>query len=141
MADIHSKETRSFNMSRIKGKDTKPEIQVRKFLHSKGLRFRIHHPGLPGKPDVVLPKYKSIVFVHGCFWHGHESCKYFILPKTNPQWWKQKITNNKMNDAKHLSKLTRMGYAVHEVWECQLKSPNKESFLQQLVNNIRRGGS
>src|SRR5688572_14620702 len=82
MADVHSKEVRSYNMSRIKGKNTKPEMLVRKFLHANGFRYRLHAKKLPGKPDILLPKYKTVIFVHGCFWHGHEGCKYYVIPKT-----------------------------------------------------------
>jgi len=85
--DVHDKHTRAFNMSRIKGKDTKPEILVRRFLHAHGYRYRLHVKDLPGKPDIVLAKYKTVVFVHGCFWHGHKGCKYFTIPKTRTEWW------------------------------------------------------
>ncbi|MBC7451038.1 MAG: DNA mismatch endonuclease Vsr [Cytophagales bacterium] len=85
MADVHSKEVRSYNMSQIKGKDTKPEMLVRKFLFSKGFRFRLHVKDLPGKPDIVLPKYRTVIFIHGCFWHGHEGCRYFVMPKTRTE--------------------------------------------------------
>jgi DNA mismatch endonuclease (patch repair protein) len=85
MADVHDSATRGYNMSQIKGKSTKPEIVVRKFLFSKGFRYRIHDKKLPGKPDIVLPKYRTIIFVHGCFWHGHQACKYYVVPKTNSE--------------------------------------------------------
>jgi DNA mismatch endonuclease (patch repair protein) len=85
MMDVHSKEVRSFNMSQIKGKDTKPEMLVRRFLFSKGVRYRLHDKKLPGKPDMVFPKYKKVIFIHGCFWHGHEGCKYFVVPKTRTE--------------------------------------------------------
>lgn len=91
MSDVHSKEVRSYNMSQIKSKNTKPEILVRKFLFAKGLRFRLHDKNLPGKPDIVLKKYKTVIFVDGCFWHGHDKCKYFIIPKTRTDWWLEKI--------------------------------------------------
>jgi DNA mismatch endonuclease (patch repair protein) len=94
MADVHSKETRSYNMSRIKGKDTKPEMLVRKFLFANGFRYRLHDKNLPGKPDIVLPKYKTVIFVNGCFWHGHENCKYFVIPKTRTEWWLNKSIRN-----------------------------------------------
>jgi DNA mismatch endonuclease (patch repair protein) len=87
MADVHTKKQRSFNMSRIKGKDTKPEMLVRKFLHANGFRYKLHDKKLPGKPDIVLPKYNTVIFVHGCFWHGHTNCKYFKIPQTRTQWW------------------------------------------------------
>jgi len=102
MADVHDKQTRSFNMSRIKGKDTKPEMLVRKFLFSKGFRYRLYDKKLPGKPDIVLPKYKTVIFIHGCFWHGHEGCKYFVVPKTRTEWWKAKIDGIKHKDAYNL---------------------------------------
>ena len=91
MTDVHDSPTRSFNMSRIKGKNTKPEMLVRKFLFSKGFRYRLHVKNLPGNPDIVLPKYKTVIFVNGCFWHGHKGCRYFVLPKTRTEWWLQKI--------------------------------------------------
>ena len=98
MADVHSPEVRSYNMSMIKGKNTKPEMVVRKYLHSHGFRFRLHDKRLPGKPDIVLPKYKTVIMVHGCFWHGHEGCRYYIVPKTRTEWWLNKINRNKEVD-------------------------------------------
>jgi len=89
MADVHNKEQRRFNMQQIKGKNTKPEMLVRKFLHANGYRYKLHDKKLPGRPDMVLPKYQTVIFVHGCFWHGHANCKYFVVPKTNTQWWTQ----------------------------------------------------
>jgi len=87
MTDVHNRQTRSYNMSQIKGKNTKPEIMVRKFLFANGFRYRLHDKKLPGKPDIVLPKYKTVIFVNGCFWHGHEGCRYFVVPKTKTEWW------------------------------------------------------
>ena len=104
MADVHDKKTRSYNMSRIKGKDTKPELLVRKFLHAHGYRYRLNVKTLPGKPDIVLPKYHTIIFVHGCFWHGHENCKYFKIPQTRTQWWTDKININKATLIKEIIK-------------------------------------
>ncbi|WP_162342541.1 very short patch repair endonuclease [Cyclobacterium salsum] len=101
MADVHEPEIRSYNMSRIKGKDTKPEMLVRKFLHAHGFRFKLHDKMLPGKPDIVLPKYNTIVQVHGCFWHGHEGCKYYVVPKTRTQWWLDKINADRQKDKDH----------------------------------------
>jgi DNA mismatch endonuclease (patch repair protein) len=86
MADVHDKATRSYNMSRIRAKNTKPELLVRKFLHAQGFRFRLHDKKLPGKPDIVLPKHKTVIFIHGCFWHGHKGCKYYVVPKTRTDW-------------------------------------------------------
>ncbi len=105
MADVHTKEIRSYNMSRIKGKNTKPEMLVRKFLYAHGYRYRIHDKKLPGKPDIVLPKYRTVIFVHGCFWHGHKNCKYFVVPKTRTEWWLNKINGNIGNNAKNIKAL------------------------------------
>ena len=119
--DKHSKETRSYNMSMIKSSGTKPEETVRKYLFSKGLRYRKNVKTLPGKPDIVLPKYKTIVFVNGCFWHGHKGCKYFVMPKTNVEFWTEKITKNIARDEITYKKLQNMGWNVIVVWECELK--------------------
>ena len=100
MSDVHSKEVRSYNMSQIKSKNTKPEILVRKFLFAKGYVFRLHVKNLPGKPDIVLQKYNTVIFVDGCFWHGHDNCKYFIIPKTRTDWWLEKINKTIQNDKK-----------------------------------------
>jgi DNA mismatch endonuclease, patch repair protein len=121
VADVHTKAQRSYNMSRIRGKNTKPEILVRKFLHSKGYRFRLHDKKLPGKPDIVLPKYKTVIFVQGCFWHGHKGCKYFVVPKTRTKWWLEKIEGNKMRDKKAFKELKKAGWKVMEIWECKSK--------------------
>ncbi|MEO6721762.1 MAG: very short patch repair endonuclease [Ferruginibacter sp.] len=120
MADVHSKAVRSYNMSRIKGKNTKPEMLVRKFLHANGFRYRPYDKKLPGKPDIVLPKYKTVIFVHGCFWHGHAGCKKAALPKTRTIWWRDKISINKRNDFKSTLKLRSQGWQVIEIWECEL---------------------
>ena len=105
MADVHNKATRSFNMSRIKGKDTKPEMLVRKYLHGNGLRYRLHNKNLPGKPDLTLSKYLTVIFVNGCFWHGHKGCKYFVMPKTRTEWWSEKIEETIKRDTKALNDL------------------------------------
>lgn len=130
MTDVHSKTVRSYNMSRIRNKDTKPEITVRKFLFSKGFRYRVNDKKLPGKPDIVLPKYKTVIFVNGCFWHGHENCKYFKLPSTRTEWWKEKIEGNIKNDIKKHAQLRDAGFKVIVVWECEVKS--KTTFLELL---------
>ena len=135
MADVHDKATRSYNMSRIKSKNTKPEILVRKFLFANGFRYRINDKKLPGKPDIVLPKYKTVIFVNGCFWHGHENCKYFKLPKTRTEWWKEKIERNINNDLKKHTLLAEAGYTVIVIWECEIK--NKE-FYNTIIDEIRR---
>jgi DNA mismatch endonuclease, patch repair protein len=121
MADVHTKAQRSYNMSRIKGRNTKPEILVRKYLHAQGYRFRLHVKNLPGKPDIVLPKHKTVIFVHGCFWHGHKGCRYFVVPKTRTKWWLEKIEGNKARDKKAFKELRKQGWGVIEVWECRVK--------------------
>ena len=114
MTDVHSKETRSYNMSRIKSKDTKPEILVRKFLHKNGYRYRIHVKDLLGKPDIVLPKYKTVIFINGCFWHGHQECKYYVIPKTRTQWWLDKINRNISKDLLAKEQLIAAGWIIIE---------------------------
>lgn len=136
MADVHTREQRSYNMSRIKGKDTKPELLVRKFLHAQGFRYKLHDKTLPGKPDLVLPKYKTVIFIHGCFWHGHARCKYFTIPKTRTQWWTNKINTNKANYAKAVKALKKEGWKVITVWECQLKKIKAERTLLKLIQKL-----
>lgn len=136
MADVHSKETRSYNMSRIKGKDTKPEMLVRRFLHAQGFRYRLHVKDLPGRPDIVLPKYKTIIFVHGCFWHGHEGCKYYVVPKTRTEWWLNKINRNIENDKKALKALKKEGWKIITLWECDLKTAVIHKTLSSLVKKL-----
>ena len=120
-------------MSRIKYKNTKPEMLVRKFLHAQGYRYRLHDKKLPGKPDIVLPKYRSVIFVHGCFWHGHAHCKYFVVPKTNTAWWLNKINTNKTNDAKAVKALKKEGWKIITVWECQIKPAKIEKTFNTLL--------
>lgn len=136
MTDVHSKEIRSFNMSRIRGKDTKPELLVRKYLFSRGLRYRLHMKSLDGTPDLVFPKYKKVVFIHGCFWHGHKGCADFVLPKTRTDWWLNKINANKERDAKITWKLRKQGWEVITVWGCCLKSDKLCSTLKSLEKRI-----
>ena len=136
MADVHNVATRSYNMSRIRGKNTKPEMLVRKYLFAHGFRYRLHSKNLPGKPDIVLPKYKTVIFVHGCFWHGHKDCKYFVVPKTRTDWWLNKINGNKANDAKKEQALEQAGWKVLVVWECQLKPGKLEKTLGELILEI-----
>src|SRR5215469_2848317 len=136
MADVHDKATRSYNMSRIRSKNTKPEILVRKFLHAQGFRFRLQDKKLPGKPDIVLPKYKIVVFIHGCFWHGHKSCKYFVVPKTRTEWWMTKINSNIANDAKVLKALKKAGWKTVNLWECELKANKIKKSLSKLPGKI-----
>ena len=117
-------EQRSRNMSAIKSKNTKPEIAVRKLLHSLGYRFRLHRKDLPGSPDIVLPKYKTVIFVHGCFWHRHENCKYASTPKTREEFWKSKFKENVIRDKSHQKKLSANGWKIIIVWECEIKNKN-----------------
>lgn len=126
MADVHSKEKRSYNMSQIKGKNTKPELLVRKFLFANGFRYRLNYKKLPGKPDIVLPGLKKILFVHGCFWHGHGDCKYFVVPKTRTEWWTEKIEGNKKRDLDNLSKLEEIGWDIMTIFECELKQEKRD---------------
>ena len=109
-------------MAAIKGKDTKPEMIVRKYLFSRGLRFRVQVKKLPGNPDIVLPKYKTVIFVNGCFWHGHEGCKYFRLPKSNVEFWKEKIERNIERDRESMQALLDLGWKVIRIWECELRN-------------------
>ena len=134
MSDVHSKLIRSYNMSRIRGKDTKPEKMVRKYLFSCGFRYRKNDARLPGKPDIVLPQYRTVIFVNGCFWH-HHNCEYFVWPKSNVEFWKEKIDKNVERDLNIISKLNVMGWHVITVWECELKH-NREKTLQDLVEKI-----
>lgn len=138
MADVHSKEIRSFNMSQIKSKDTWPEMLVRKFLFANGIRYRLHDKRLSGKPDMVFPKFKKVVFIHGCFWHGHENCKYFVVPKTRTEWWLRKINSNKKKDAESVCTLKRQGWKVITIWECELKPSNKDKKLKTIIREFKR---
>ncbi|MBW4888257.1 DNA mismatch endonuclease Vsr [Mucilaginibacter sp. HMF5004] len=137
MADVHSKAVRSYNMSRIKGKDTKPEMLVRRFLHKNGFRYRLHLKDLPGKPDIVLPKYKTVIFIHGCFWHGHEGCKYYVVPKTRTEWWLNKIETNKKRDNEVKSQLIMLGWNLINLWECELKKASVPQILECLLDKIK----
>ncbi len=124
-------------MSKIRGKETKPEILVRKFLFSKGFRYRINVPQLPGKPDIVLAKYRSVIFVNGCFWHGHPECKYAALPKTNIDFWKSKIEKNVERDHNNYKLLQEMDWKVIVVWQCELRNEDlRKKRLEALVNQI-----
>ena len=137
MADVHSPETRSYNMSRIHGKDTKPEEKVRKFLFSQGFRYRKNDKRLPGKPDIVLPKYKTVIFVNGCFWHKHEGCKYFVWPKTNENFWRTKILANVSRDQKNMKLLSELGWNVIVIWECELKEQHFSTTMDILVAHLQ----
>ncbi len=136
MADVHSKTQRSYNMSRIKGKDTRPELLVRKFLHAQGYRYRLHDKKLPGKPDIVLPRYRTLIFVHGCFWHGHDGCRYYVVPKTRTDWWLNKINTNKANDTKAINALKKDGWKIITLWECDLKPSTIERTMERLLKDL-----
>lgn len=138
MADVHTPEQRSYNMSQIRGKNTKPEEIVRKYLFSQGFRYRKNDPRLPGKPDIVLPKYKTVVFVNGCFWHGHEGCRYFVWPKNNAEFWKAKISDNIQRDAQCIHLLKAQGWNVIVIWECELKKANREATLIGLETRLKQ---
>jgi DNA mismatch endonuclease (patch repair protein) len=134
--DVHDKKTRSYNMSRIRSKNTKPEEIVRKYLFSNGFRYRKNVQMLPGCPDIVSRKYKTAVFINGCFWHMHKDCKYFVLPKSNKEFWEEKLARNKLRDAKNHVKLSEQGWKVIVVWECELKPAFRAETLRKLCEQI-----
>ena len=137
MADRRTPEEISRNMSLVRGKDTKPEVLVRKYLFSKGLRFRKNDPRLPGKPDVVLPKYRTVVFVNGCFWHAHEGCRRASVPESHREYWEAKLRRNKERDAEVEKELKEAGWKVLTVWECGLKKSVMNATLDSLIEAIR----
>jgi DNA mismatch endonuclease (patch repair protein) len=135
--DVHDKATRSYNMSRIMAKNTSPEVIIRKFLYANGYRFRICVKKLTGKPDIVLKKYKTVIFIHGCFWHGHEGCRYFVTPKTRTDWWLKKIESNRLRDKSNQDELQREGWKVKIIWECELRPNKKEITLMNLLKYFK----
>lgn len=135
MVDTVSPEQRSYNMSLIRSKDTKPEVFIRSLLHRLGFRFRKNVKNLPGKPDIVLPKYKSVIFVHGCFWHQHKKCKRSNIPKSNMDFWKSKLNKNVKRDTEHQAELKKAGWKIKIVWECELK--NLENLKDSLIKFLR----
>lgn len=140
MVDSLTPEQRSAQMSRIRGSNTKLEVLVRKGLHARGLRYRLGGAKLPGRPDIVLPKYRTVVFVHGCFWHGHD-CPLYRLPKTRPEFWADKIGKNRMRDQRVISELEAMDWRVLTVWECSLRGKTaieQASFLDHLAETLRQ---
>jgi len=144
MTDKLSPEKRSWNMSRIRGRDTAPELAVRKLLHAAGFRFRLHRKDLPGRPDIVLPKYKTVIFVHGCFWHSH-GCKDSGTPKTNSGFWSTKLADNARRDTKNRTLLEQQRWNVEVIWECEIKKTSEligrlKAVLQtpELAANLKR---
>lgn len=125
MTDVFSKEKRSWIMSRVKGRDTKPEILVRSFVHRMGFRFRVHRRDMPGNPDIVLPRHKKTIYVHGCFWHGHKRCCRSKRPTTNEQFWNKKLDGNIERDKRSRRRLRRLGWEVLVVWQCESRNPEK----------------
>lgn len=134
MADHLTTQRRSWNMARIRSENTKPEMAVRSLLHMMGHRFRLHRKDLPGKPDIVLPRYKTVIFVHGCFWHRHKGCRRSTTPSSNRRYWLKKFERNKANDKSNRGELKKAGWRVIIVWECQAKKQNK---LDRMLLKIR----
>lgn len=137
MSDRHTPAQRKYNMQQIKAKDTKPEILLRKLLFKEGFRYRINDRKLPGKPDIVLKKYNTVIFVNGCFWHGHQNCRYFVIPKTRTEFWSDKINGNRERDIRNTSQLEDAGWNVITVWECELKKNRIEDTLSHLLRKIK----
>ncbi len=137
--DNRTKEQRSKNMSRIPSKDTKPEMIVGKYLFKQGFRYRKNVQALPGKPDFVLRKYNTVIFVNGCFWHGHNGCKYFVMSKSNTKFWKDKIIYNQSRDEVNIQKLKELGWNVITVWECEIRHGDANQRLQHLVKEVLLG--
>jgi len=139
MADVFTPEKRSEVMSCIRGRDTKAEMRVRSMLHRLGYRFTVYGPknkSLPGRPDIVLPKYNTVLFVHGCFWHGHEHCPYFRLPNSRAEWWKAKIEGNKARDLRSESALRQQGWHVVTIWECALRTASAREWLATRIPKL-----
>ena len=134
MPDVHDRATRSRNMAAIKGKDTKPELIIRKGLHARGFRYRLHDRKLPGRPDLVLPKYHAVIFINGCFWHGHD-CALFKWPGTRQEFWKEKIGANVARDEQNYAAIDESGWRQAIIWECALKGPGRIE-PDQVMNRI-----
>lgn len=136
MTDIYTKDKRSKIMSNIGSISTKPEIIIRKSLFSKGFRYRINYKKLPGKPDIVLPKYRTVIFVHGCFWHAHPNCKDSHLPKSNIEFWENKISSNINRDKNNIEQLVDLKWNIIVIWECEIKKKSLESLIEEVTNCI-----
>ncbi|NLV23062.1 MAG: DNA mismatch endonuclease Vsr [Syntrophomonadaceae bacterium] len=137
--DNHTEKIRSYNMSQIKRVNTKPEVLVRKYLFSAGFRYRKDVKDLPGRPDIVLPKYKTVIFVNGCFWHMHEGCSKFVWPSSNQEYWEKKLHKNKQRDIKNIEILKHQGWKVIVIWECELHKKVADNRLKMLCNEIITG--
>ena len=137
MTDHLSKQKRSWNMSRIRSKNTNPEKVVRTLLHSQGYRFRLHLKGLPGKPDIVLKKYNTVILVNGCFWHQHKSCKRANIPKSNKEYWIPKIERNKKRDKRNIKEIKNLGWRVMVVWECEVKK-NPHKIVNKVIKFLKK---
>ena len=138
MSNFQTSPQRHANMAAIHGKDTKPEMIVRRYLWGHGYRYRLNHPRLPGKPDIVMRKYRTCIFVNGCFWHGHEGCRYYSIPKTNTEFWVNKVKRNKERDVKVQHELAAMGWHSITIWECELKPKVREKTLMSLVYTLNK---
>ena len=138
MSNFQTSPQRHANMAAIHGKDTKPEMVVRKWLWRHGYRYRLNHPRLPGKPDIVMRKYRTCIFVNGCFWHGHEGCRYYTIPKTNTEFWVNKVKRNKERDLKVQHELAAMGWHSITIWECELKPVKREDKLESLAYTLNK---
>lgn len=138
MSDLQTSLQRHANMAAIHGKDTKPEMLVRRYLWGHGFRYRLNHPRLPGKPDIVLRKYRTCIFVNGCFWHGHEGCRYYTIPKTNTEFWVDKVKRNKERDLKVQHELAAMDWHCITIWECELKPTKREETLKSLAYTLNK---
>lgn len=138
MTDKLTPEQRHRCMSRIRSKNTRPEILVRKFLFAHGFRYRVNVRNLPGTPDIVLRRFKTVIFINGCFWHGHEGCRYYVLPKSNVEFWERKIERNRNRDAANQMRLRLMGWSVVQIWECQLKPRKRHDTLEGLLSILNR---
>ncbi len=138
MSDTQTPAQRHLNMAAIHGRDTKPEMEVRRWLWRHGFRYRLNHKRLPGKPDIVMRKYKTCIFVNGCFWHGHEGCRYYTVPRTHTEFWERKIARNRERDTAVQQKLAAMGWHSITIWECELKPKKRESTLQSLLYTLNK---
>ena len=138
MSNFQTSPQRHANMAAILGKDTKPEMVVRRYLWGHGFRYRLNHPRLPGKPDIVMRKYRTCIFVNGCFWHGHEGCRYYTIPKTNTEFWVNKVKRNKERDLKVQYELAAMGWHSITIWECELKPVKREDTLKSLAYTLSK---